>query len=271
MRFKSVSAPGKLILSGEHAVVYGYPAIATAVDRRLIAFKDGRIESGIPIGAGMGSSASFAVATSAMKLGKFDLEEINKSAYEMEKLRHGKPSGVDNTVVTYGGFLWYRKESENFKTFKQIGTKVKLPKLFLLNSGKPEETTKDMVSLVAERYKRNKKQVDSVFGEIEVVTKNFLKFLLKEDNSLEFSSLMRDNEKLLEELGVVSENTKDIVRKIEKMGGVAKVSGAGGIKSGSGMVILYHKDVKGISLIQEKYNLDISPVKLGEEGVKIEK
>jgi mevalonate kinase len=30
-----VSAPGKLMLFGEHAVVYGYPCIVTAVDRRI--------------------------------------------------------------------------------------------------------------------------------------------------------------------------------------------------------------------------------------------
>lgn len=100
-----VSVPGKLILSGEHAVVYGYPAIATAINLRLTATRAGKIESDIPIGAGMGSSAAFAVALSAFKVGELNLEKINKFAYKLEKGLHGNPSGVDNTIVTYGGFL----------------------------------------------------------------------------------------------------------------------------------------------------------------------
>lgn len=35
MKGIEVSAPGKLMLLGEHAVVYGYPCIVTAVDRRM--------------------------------------------------------------------------------------------------------------------------------------------------------------------------------------------------------------------------------------------
>ena len=31
----SVSAPGKCILFGEHAVVYGHPAVAVAIDQRI--------------------------------------------------------------------------------------------------------------------------------------------------------------------------------------------------------------------------------------------
>jgi mevalonate kinase len=269
-RILKVSVPGKLILSGEHSVVYGYPAIATTVNRRLTASQSGKIESDIPIGTGMGSSAAFAVALSAVRVGRLDLEKINDFAYKLEKGLHGNPSGVDNTVVTYGGFLWYRKENENFKTFKQIEPKVALPKLILLNSGKPEESTKEMVAYVAGLHKRNKKQVESIFREIESVTKGFLDLLLGATGE-KFGDLIRDNEKLLEELGVVSEKTKQIIRMIEKAGGSAKISGAGGKKEGSGMLIVYHKDIEKIILLGKKNGLTLSPVKLGEGGVRIEK
>jgi mevalonate kinase len=265
-----VSAPGKIILSGEHSVVYGNPAIATAVDLRLTASQSGQIESSIPIGAGMGSSAAFAVVSSALKIGKLDLDKINSLAYELEKGLHGNPSGVDNTVVTYGGFLWYRKESESFKTFKQIIPEVKLPKLFLLNSGKPEESTKEMVAQVGELYKKRKNMVGGIFREIEVITKEFLSYLLN-DTEPDFGELIKSNEKLLESLGVVSERTMNTIRMIEKEGGSVKISGAGGTKSGSGMIIVYHKDIDRLTLFAKKNNLKLLPLKLGEEGVRIEK
>lgn len=258
MGFK-VSAPGKIILSGEHAVVYGYPAIAAAVNRRLTVDSDGRIASDIPIGCGMGSSATLAVAQAALKIKETDLEKVNKLAYSFEKKHHGNPSGVDNTVSTYGGFVWYRKESESFKTFKKILPKVRLSKLYLVNTGKPQESTKEMVKYVGGLRKARRTFVDGIFKEIEAVTRGFLDFLLNESKQ-DFGGLIRENEKLLEKLGVVSESTKSLIRRIEKIRGFAKISGAGGRKEESGMVLIYHKDI----------DLKLMSVKLGEEGVRIE-
>lgn len=272
-KISKVSAPAKLILSGEHSVVYGYPALTTAIDKRLTASKVGKnikITSEIPVGAGMGSSAAFAVATSAVKLGKMDLEKINEMAYVMEKKRHGAPSGADNTVVTYGGFLWYRKESESLKIFKTINPKKRFPKIFLLNTGKPVETTREMVKLVAERHLNRKSYFDIVFRKMELITRKFLDYLLGKKN-LEFGNLVRENEKLLEKLGVISESTKKIIRSIEKIGGAAKISGAGGVKDKSGIVIVYHKDSKKLLRLSKKNKWDLFSVKMGEEGIRIEK
>lgn len=264
-----VSAPGKLIISGEHSVVYGYPAIAAATDWRLTIDKDGKIGSNVPIGSGMGSSAAYAVATSAFKLQKIELEKINDMAYRMEKRLHGNPSGVDNNVVTYGGLLWYRKENENFRTMRQIINKTKLPKLYLYNSGKPVETTREMVEYVAGIRRSRKMYVDGIFKRMEDVSREFLGFLIGSGH--DFGKLMQENEELLEKLGVVSKSTMETVRQIEKSGGYAKISGAGGRKGGSGMVLIYHPNSGKLKSFAIKNKLTIVPVKLGEEGVRIEK
>lgn len=264
------SAPAKIILSGEHSVVYGYPAIAAAVNLRLSADSSGKITSDIPIGAGMGSSAAYAVAKSAVKVGKSDLEKINSLAYEMEKKQHGNPSGVDNTVVTYGGFLWYRKELENFKTFKSFLPKNKLPEVFILNTGKPIETTGQMVAMVHDAQVYRKSYFDRVFSGVEKVTKSFLK-LLTDENNYDFGELICSNERLLEKMGVVSESTKSLIKKIEKMGGYAKISGAGGKKENSGILLIYHKDTEKLQDFAKNNNLALYKVKLGEKGVYFEK
>lgn len=272
-----VSAPGKIILSGEHAVVYGYPALIVAVDRRLAVTLSGKktsIESNIPIGCGMGSSAALAVAKSGLLLEKknrpWDLGGINKKAYELEKRQHGNPSGADNTISTHGGFLWYRKEAEGLKTFSPVPVSIRLPKFILINTGKPIETTKEMVSMVSKLVKKDPLKYKTIFTKIEAVTKAFLKYLLGEEKK-DISVLLKENERLLEKLGVVSKSTIKIIREIERFGGAAKVSGAGGIKDRSGVLLAYHREPGKLLAFAKKNNLEAFTANLGEEGVRIEK
>ena len=129
---------GKVIISGEHSVVYGELALAapaslkvtaSVVDqdwgeeselvRRAIELAGGdrtihvRIESEIPIGAGLGSSAAVAAATiSAVRIylsKPTTQDELFNLAFECERLSHGNPSGVDPAAVVYGGLIAYTK------------------------------------------------------------------------------------------------------------------------------------------------------------------
>jgi len=310
-----VSAPGKIILSGEHAVVYGKPEIIGAINQRLeVTIKElesstkslifssqepsGLLEFGtkkifkilgkypkkaleicvdseIPIGSGLGSSAALAVAITTALFKFFnqtiDRKKINEIAYEIEKRQHGTPSGGDNTVVTYGGFLWYRKETESFKFFKPLRfSSDKLSEFVLINTGRPMETTGEMVAIVKYLYNRNKKRVEEILNGIEEVTRQML-IAFDQAETKKIMLAIKKNEQLLEKLEVVSPFAKRIIREIEKKGGSAKICGAGGKRKGSGILLAFHPKKEVIFKLTEKWSLPTFEVKLGEEGVKIEK
>lgn len=268
-----ISVPGKIILSGEHAVVYGYPALLSAVNKSLIINEKLEITSDIPIGSGMGSSASYSVALTAMKMklktGRINKNKVYEEAYLLEKKFHGNSSGADPAICTYGGYLYFRKESEKIKTFSKIKPKRNLPDTFLYNTGKPIETTGEMVEMVGKIYKENPQSMINIFTNIEKITRSFLKYLTGEENA-DIKELIKDNEKLLEELDVVSENTKLIIRRMEKIGGAAKVTGAGGKKEASGLLLIYHPDNDKLKNYIEKEKLNLMEIKLGEKGLLLE-
>ncbi len=304
------SAPGKIILSGEHAVVYEKPAILAALNRRLsvslnpasatevvisenpelakFALNFGlkalgepqeklklEIFSTISVGCGMGSSAALAAAITAALFKylnrPFGKKKVNEIAHEIERKQHGNPSGGDNTVSFYGGFLWYRKETEFLKIFKTLRFRsAKLPRFVLINTGRPLETTGEMVADVRKLYDQNKSQTEKILERTEKVTKKVLLALMA-FNQKQLIEAIKENEKLLEELGVVSPLAEEIVKEIEKAGGAAKISGAGGKRKGSGILLSFHREKEILWEIAKKRNLDAFEVKLGKEGVKIER
>ena len=70
------------------------------------------VQSTLPIGAGLGSSAAFATALAGALLlwrarGQPDAapvtgEAINQWAFRSEQIVHGTPSGLDNYTSTFG-------------------------------------------------------------------------------------------------------------------------------------------------------------------------
>lgn len=306
----AVSAPGKIILSGEHSVVYGKPALLAAVDRRLFVeireikrgikiiadepedlaqyafqktkealdkkIKGGlriKISSQIPVARGMGSSAALSVAMAGALFRSFkkpwDKKLINRIAYQIEKKQHGNPSGCDNSIACFGGFLWFQKRGESFK-IRPLKIDFKMPEFVLLDSGRAKETTGEMVALVNEKLKMQKAEIGRILDSLGRVTEKTAN-CFKKVNFVLLPDLIRENERLLEGLGVVSKKTGKIIRKIEKLGGAAKICGAGGIKQGSGVILCYHQNPKVILDFAKKQKLTHFPVKLGVQGVRDEK
>jgi len=313
----TVSAPGKIHLLGEHAVVYGHPALLAAINSRLYVkvqsakvnelsgkeikiispekdtligqaisvFKKAwsiknlppgviTVTSQIPVGSGLGSSAALAAATigALMKFVKnlWNPHRINELAFEVEKLAHGNPSGADNTSVVFGGLVWYRREFDFLKSIWSLPISAyKIPRFFLIDSGRPKETTRQMVEKVAALYKRKKKIVEALFQDQEQQTKNLLLSLRTGDKGQLKKAIIK-GENNLEKISVVGIFAQKIIRDIEAKKGAAKICGAGGVVAGSGMLLCYCKDTISLQSIAKKFKVSVSPISLGQEGIRIE-
>ena len=289
-------------------MVYGQPALLKAINRRLflgvekaakteiITCEPGKlaqfafektikalkedpegikitISSQIPVARGLGSSAALAVAMvgGLFKYFKKPWQRnlINQIAFEIEKKQHGNPSGGDNSVVCFGGLLRFQKRAGKF-TIKPLKTKLNLSRFILLDSGRAEETTGEMVGQVNKKLGKEKKKMTQKIALMGRLTEGMVKVFEKADFAC-LPELIRKNQRLLEEIGAVGEKAQEIIKKIEKLGGAAKICGAGGRKTGSGVILGYHPEPKVVLAWAKKRKLVHFPVKLGEQGLRDEK
>lgn len=273
----TATAPGKVILFGEHAVVYGRPALAAPVHEvqaRAIVRADPRgrpgrvrveapevgleaeldalpadhplaralslvlaelgidrppacrvrIVSTIPVAAGLGSGAAVSVAVIrafARFLGRpLDPEDVSALAYEVEKLHHGTPSGIDNTVVTWGRPVCYVR-GEPLQP-------LAVPSPFTLviaDTGVPSPTAKT-VGDVRRGWERDPAIFERRFDRIGALAEAAREAIESGDVEA-LGPLMDENQGLLGELGVSS---PELERLIE----VAREAGASGAKLSGG-------------------------------------
>lgn len=302
-----LSAPGKIHLIGEHSAVYGKPAILAAINLRFHAkisksskkeilgivqydnailnfqkklekliskqfnikeIPNYKIEfnNELPLGSGLGSSAAFCAIFAAGLLKflkvKFDLNALNELTYEGEKFFNGNPSGGDNTTVVFGGLIWYRKETDYLKTFTTL-PQTKINNFVLIDSGKPEEKTSDMVKFV----KSKPQELIEKFALHQEYLAKQMADALKDSNEIYFVKLLNNAGKNLENLGVVSNQAESIIKKIRVLKGGAKITGAGGIRNGSGMILAYHTDIKKLIEFATENNLKYYSVQISDKGM----
>ena len=272
---------GKVILTGEHAVVYGKMALAASISLgvRVRVVKRGgseknplidqaievaggsrdlqiEIESEIPTGSGLGSSAAVSAAT-IMVVREYlrkpiENDELFELTMECEKLAHGNPSGIDASTVVYGGLIGFVKG----KTVEKLQIKKPL-KLLLVDSGKPSETTKEMVEMVAKNPEKNQ-----IIDNIGNLTKK-VKANLQGESLKVLRNLLNENGLLLEKLGVVGEMAKKLSNELRDMGASVKITGAGGVKTGSGMMIVMNPDLTQIKKLLDNRQIDYFETEIG--------
>lgn len=233
------------------------------------------VTSELPSGFHLGSSAATAVAmvgavTYFLKK-VWNPPGVNAIAYEIEKKQHGNPSGGDNTIVTMGGFLWFRKELPFLKSIWQLPMTVpsKCNHFFLMNTGKPHETTGEMVSLVASQMNARKRRYQQLFDENEEQTRR-VAASLKEGDEVELMDAMQKGERTLEAMGVVSKKAQTVIREIERFGGAAKILGGGGKTDAVGFLLCFHPERSVVDHVGRLYGYPVQPVQLGGEGIRLE-
>lgn len=256
-----------------------YPFLA--VGESLLKFssqKNGlkiEIDSSIPIGSGCGSSSAIAVTIAGgiqkLLLGEIDPEKVYQTALRIEEYKHGTPSGGDPATVLYGGFVWFEKKSQS-KTITPLD--VALDKslwnnFLLVDTGKPEESTGEMIDIVREFMNSNPKKAEKLFSDQESLTHEVIP-LLKAKNFDKIIQVIRQAERNLESMGVVSEYVKKLIADIEDAGGATKISGGGGRSHGTGMLLVYAEDLTKVKEVLTDYRLSYTEAILGEEGLREE-
>ncbi len=274
----SASAPGKVILFGEHAVVYGRPAIAAPVSQvrakaiviaepkspsgmvRLIAPDIGlettlaflpedhplavvihkaviamkinhipacsiHITSTIPIAGGMGSGAAVSAAVlralSASVGHPLSDRQISDLVYEAERIYHGTPSGIDNTVITFARPVYFVKG----KPIEIL--KVKRPFTLVIADTGVRSPTTVAVTDVRMAWEANTEQFEQLFDAAGAIALSACKAI--ESGKVEaLGPLMNENQALLRQMGVSSTELESLVKAALSAGAMgAKLSGAG--------------------------------------------
>jgi len=283
------SAPGKVFLFGEHAVVYGKPGIAMAIKPRVfVTVRKSRtahhakspyidncfeemgvrgsvyVNSQLASSSGLGSSAAVTVATLAAindEFGKkYRLEDIADMAFAIEKkVQKGRASPTDTTVSTFGGLVLITGTARR-----------KLPPQnfhLVVGNSMVQHNTARMVEMVARLRQKSPEICNPVLDAIGSITLSAMHHM-NDPNRL--GELMNMNHALLEVLGVGHPQLSRLVLAARTAGAYgAKLTGAGG---GGCMISICPKHLKSrVTGAIEACDSRAFSTSIDTEGVRKEK
>ncbi|XP_030040227.2 mevalonate kinase [Manduca sexta] len=255
--------------------------------------------SELTIGAGTGSSASFAVCLAGaliqlLKLksssGSFDAyyhqssedfsmtekEIISEWAYNCERIMHGTPSGIDNATCTFGSLVSFKKGS------KPRHLSIRMELRVLLVDSRVSRETRALVVRVAALRQRNAPAVDHIMDACDDIAHTATQVLEKlssgkcepdiEADYQHLAELWDMNHCLLAALGVSHPSLETIRAAARAKGLACKLTGAGG--GGYAMVLIPPSTPRSTidSLTGQllEHGFRVSETRLGGRGVSVE-
>lgn len=197
------------------------------------------ISSTIPMASGFGSGAALAKAlidTIADALHQtIDPDALNQLVYEVEKIHHGTPSGIDNTVIVYEHPIYFVKD----QPIEPIN--ISTPMTLLVATLPHATSTYITVGDVNRLYENEPEHISIVFHSIGDIVRTARQALQNGDPLL-LGKLMLDNHHYLQTLTVSDEQLDQLCYEAINAGALgAKLSGGG---RGGNMIALVTDSTK---------------------------
>ncbi len=191
------------------------------------------IESNIPIGAGLGSSAAVNVAVAGSVLyhlqNALTPSEVSRWARGGEIVGHGTPSGIDDQTSAFGGVLV--KRGQQFETKHIEGLELHL----VIGNTLVPRSTRALVSKVREYLNESEERKNRILKEMDEIALQGVQALLQKKVK-RIGELMLQNQEYLREIGVSHPMLEKFIRTSLDNGAIgAKLTGAGG---GGSMIAL---------------------------------
>jgi len=305
LKIMIVKSPAKLIVTGEHSVLYNQTAVTCAIEKYLycstnmhksqlhhndalvktcikkffnyynIPFADVpfKICSTIPTKSGLGTSAALIVSIlhylhRLFRISIFEKDFLNL-AQEIENFQHGKSSGIDIKTVFYGNICSFHNSDVPLKLKPKEGI---LSEILMIHTGRSKFSTRDVVLYVKEKFKND----TPLWNDFSQIGKSIKNAIESGDHS-NLAFLLSQNQLLLQKIGIVSEKVTNFIQDLTNIDIYAKVCGAGTIgckDNNCGFLGIFHKiaddSYHGLVKIAEKYHYFIEKVKIDEYGSKID-
>ncbi len=184
------------------------------------------VDCEIPVGAGLGSSASTTVATivavARAKQARLTRQDVFKIAFGPESYLHENPSGVDHAASIYGGIIRFTRPGD----IKKLRVK-RAPRILVCDTG-IHRSTKKLVGAVARKSREKRQVFTGHVDEVREISESAVRALRRGD-AKDLGGLMNTNHELLAQIGVSHPRLDELVSIARANGALgAKMTGAGG-------------------------------------------